>query len=122
MRKNGGGDFHRADRVASEIREIMALIVTRFSKEPRLSRGTITRVSMSADLRNATVFFTVFPGDDPEQYQEYFDRNRGALRKELASRIRIKYIPGLIFVHDSHGSEEERIERLLKGQLDAEEE
>lgn len=122
MRKESGGEYRRSDRVASEIREVMALVVNRFSKEPRLSRATITRVSMSHDLRNATIFFTVFPGDDPTLYQGYFDRNRGTLRKELASRIRIKYIPGLIFVHDSGGSDEDRIEQILRGQLPPEEE
>lgn len=121
MRREGG-DYRRSDRVASEIREVMALIVSRYSKEPRLSRATITRVSMSADLRNASVFFSVFPGDDPEVYQEYFDRHRGMLRKELASRIRIKYIPALVFIHDSKGSDEDRIERLLREHPSPEEE
>ena len=113
MKRDPG--YRRADRVSSEIHEILALILARFSREPRLSRATITRVTVSDDLRKATVYFRVFPGDDPTSCQEAFDRYRGMLRKELASRIRIKYIPDLIFIEDSGESEFERIERLLSG-------
>lgn len=114
MRQSGRGDFKRADRVASEIREVMALIVYRHAKDPRLSRATITRVTMSSDLRNATVYFTVFPGEEPELYQEVFDRTRGALRMELARRIRLKYVPGLVFLYDTDGSPEDRIDQILR--------
>ncbi len=113
MKRDSG--FRRADRVSSEIHEILAVILSRFSKEPRLSRATITRVALSSDIRKATVFFRVFPGEDPGAFQEAFTRYRGTLRKELASRIRIKYIPELNFVEDAEENALDRIERLLEG-------
>jgi len=113
--------FRRADRVASEIREIMAVVVARYFREPRIASVTITKVRLSDDLRNATVFFSVFPGEDPEIVGEALDRHAPTLRKELASRIRIKYIPRLTFARDGGEDEIGRIESLLSGEFGAEE-
>ncbi|MDA8149806.1 MAG: ribosome-binding factor A [Nitrospiraceae bacterium] len=105
--------FRRADRVSGEIHEVMALILSRFSRDSRLSRATITRVALSGDLRKATIYYRVYPGEDPVACQEAFDRYCGGLRKELASRIRIKYIPALTFTLDADEEDPGRIERLL---------
>ncbi|MCL4486013.1 MAG: ribosome-binding factor A [Nitrospirae bacterium] len=99
----------------------MAMILSRFSREPRFSRATITRVTLSGDLRKATIFYRLFPGEDPTLCQEAFDRHLGGLRKELASRIRIKYIPTLNFLLDTGETDSERIERLLASQNSGEE-
>ena len=111
MRKEFG--FRRADRVASEIREIMATVVARYFREPRIASVTITRVRLSDDLRNATVFFAVFPGEDPQSMGEILERHSPILRKEMARQLRIKYIPRLSFVHDNGNDEEGRIESLF---------
>ncbi len=105
--------FRRSDRVSAEIHEVMALILSRFSRDSRLSRATITRVALSGDLRKATIYYRVYPGEDPAACQEAFDRYCGGLRKELASRIRIKYIPALTFTLDADDTDPARIERLL---------
>ena len=111
MRKDYG--FRRADRVASEVREILALVVARYFREPRIASVTITKVRLSDDLRNASVFFAVFPGEDPKGVGEILERHSPILRKEMARHLRIKYIPRLSFVHDDGNGESERIESLL---------
>ncbi len=111
MRKDYG--FRRADRVASEVREIMALVVARYFREPRIASVTITKVRLSDDLRNATVFFAVFPGEDPKATGEILERHSPVLRKEMAKHLRIKYIPRLLFVYDDGNDEAGRIDTLL---------
>ncbi len=114
MKQNPG--FRRADRVSAEIHEVLAMVLSRYSREPLLSRATITRVTLSGDLRNASVYYRLYPGEDPALCQEAFERHRGGLRKELASRIRIKYIPALTFHLDAGETDLDRIERLLANQ------
>ncbi|MHB1604816.1 MAG: ribosome-binding factor A [Leptospirales bacterium] len=89
--------YRRADRVASEIREVLALVLSRFAPEPSLGRLTITNVTLSDDLKVARIFYSVFPGESPELYRLALLRYRGLIRKELSRQIRMKTIPLLEF-------------------------
>lgn len=94
-------EYRRADRVSSEIREIVALILTRFSAEPSLGRLTIVHVNLTDDLKVARIFYTVFPGEDPRQYERMLNRYKGLIRKEMGKRLRMKWVPDLAFVTPS---------------------
>ena len=62
---------------------------------------TITDVDVSADLRNATVAYSVL-GDDlkAREAQLFFRRHAGEIRKEVSSKVILKYSPKLTFTRD----------------------
>ena len=62
---------------------------------------TITGVDVSADLRNATVAYYVI-GDElnAREAQHFFRKHAGEIRKEVSSKVILKYSPKLSFVRD----------------------
>ena len=92
----------RAERVSNLIRQEISVLLLEQVNDPRLrSLISVTRVSTSADLRQAKVFISVL-GDqkDKEQILEGFKAASGFLRRELASRLTLRYVPELSFRFD----------------------
>lgn len=58
-------DTARARKLADRIRVVVAETLDRRIKDPRLGFVTITDTRVTGDLRDATVFYTVF-GDETE--------------------------------------------------------
>lgn len=96
--------FRRADRVSSEIRETVASVLVRINHEPPLSRVTITGVAVSDDLRHARIFYSLFPGEDPELYRRALERLKGRIRSELGRLIRLKSVPEIDFFYSDPSS------------------
>ena len=90
--------YRRADRVSSEIREIVALVLSRFSAEPALGRLTIIFVNLPDDLKVARIHYSVFPGEDPQYYGRLLTRHKGLIRKEVGKLLRMKWVPDIEFV------------------------
>ena len=77
---------------------------------------SITKVNVSSDFSNATIYISIFPVKDPENVLNSFAMKKNILRKRLAEKIRhqLRKIPDLIFVLDDSADYAERIENLLK--------
>jgi ribosome-binding factor A len=104
----------RTRRVAELVRsELGPLLIAEF-QDPSAGLLTVTRVEMTPDLLTARVFVSVFGGQDPEALLERIERSRGALRKALASRVRLKYNPELFFVLDPGPDHQDLIDRLIE--------
>jgi ribosome-binding factor A len=109
---------HRATRVADQVRIEVAEILMRKTKDPRLSSVTVTDVDLTADLRQAHVYFTSLTAQTPEQVQEIqsgLERAAGFIRSELGRRLQLRYTPELTFHHDLSGPKRDRILTLLAG-------
>lgn len=110
----------RAERVAGEIRGIVAEIVARQAiKDPRVRDAalvTITRVNLSGDLRQAHLFFTVHDAGEAarERVRRGFESASGFLRREIGARLRMKVTPSLTFEFDRGFEEAEKVELLLR--------
>jgi ribosome-binding factor A len=104
----------RAERVGDQIlREISDLLLKKV-KDPRLKGVTITEVRLSRDLRNGTVYYSLFAeGEDREHAQKGFESAQGFIRKEIGERLRLRYVPKIQFKYDSSLEYGQRIERLL---------
>jgi ribosome-binding factor A len=103
----------RTRRVAELVRtELSRLLLAEF-QDPEAGLLTVTRVEMTPDLMTARVFLSVF-GGDPAALLERIERQRGALRRALASRIRLKYNPELFFALDPGPEHQDRIDRLIE--------
>jgi ribosome-binding factor A len=107
-------DFSRVDRLSSQIsRELSAMLIG-FTGLPAGLIISITDIELSRDLRYAKVFYSVFGDDEAIQKADRFfkDFNK-QIRQELASRIRIKFMPELHFEYDNSIERGQRINELL---------
>ncbi|WP_419998318.1 30S ribosome-binding factor RbfA [Streptomyces boninensis] len=96
-------DNPRAKRLADLIREVVAEKLMRGIKDPRLgSRVTITDTRVTGDLREATVFYTVY-GDDEERAAAAagLESAKGVLRSAVGAAAGVKHTPSLEFVADA---------------------
>ncbi|HHW93604.1 MAG TPA: 30S ribosome-binding factor RbfA [Clostridiaceae bacterium] len=108
--------MRRADRYGDEVYRILADIIYKKINDPRISGiASLTGVEVSGDLTVARVFYSVYGSDeDRKKASDAFDRAKGFLRKELASRMRSKKVPRLVFMEDMSLRYGESIDRLLK--------
>jgi ribosome-binding factor A len=103
-------------RVGEEIRHALAALFERDTlRDPALAgrRITVTEVRPSPDLRHARVYIVPLGGGDTAAVLEGLKRVKSFLRRELADRLQIRFIPELTFVADETFDEAERIARLL---------
>ncbi|MGQ0665912.1 MAG: 30S ribosome-binding factor RbfA [Nitrospiraceae bacterium] len=108
--------YKRADRVADQIRMEVADILMRKIKDPRVQSVTVTDVELTGDLRIAHVFVTTMEKDQAER--EVFaglSKASGFVRAELGRRLRLRYLPEVIFKKDVSGLRGDRILQLLDG-------
>ena len=105
----------RARRLAERVKEIVANALEHEVKDPRLGFVTVTDVRVTADLREATVFYTVF-GDGGEQAATAtaLESAKGVLRSEVGRQTGIKHTPSLAFVVDALPDTARHIDALLQ--------
>ena len=91
----------RTQRIESEIQRVLAALIAREVKDPRVGNVTITGVSVASDMGSARVFFTPFASrNPPEQVATGLARAAGYLRGELGRRLGLRHAPKLEFVFD----------------------
>jgi ribosome-binding factor A len=69
---------------------------------------------MSPDLKLATAYVMPLGGRDERPVLEALNRNRKALRAEVAHRVNLKFAPDLRFLRDETFDEAARIDALLR--------
>jgi ribosome-binding factor A len=105
---------HRQERVADEIRTLVAEIISLELKDPRIGFATVTRVDLSPDLHSARVFVSVLGSEDERrQTLEGLSSSAGYLRRQVGRCIRLRRVPELSFVLDRGPEESARLEALL---------
>jgi ribosome-binding factor A len=101
--------------LADLIREVVAQKLQRGVKDPRLgSHVTITDTRVTGDLREATVFYTVY-GDDAarEEAAKGLQSAKGVLRSAVGQAAGVKFTPTLTFVPDALPENAKTIDDLL---------
>ena len=109
-------DAPRARRLAKRIIQIVASTLEHEVKDPRLAMITITDARLTADLREATVYYTVL-GDEAERTATAaaLASARGVLRTAVGAQTGVRYTPSLAFVPDAVPEGAQRMEDLLAG-------
>jgi ribosome-binding factor A len=108
-------DNARAKKLADLIREVVAEKLQRGIKDPRLgTHVTITDTRVTGDLREATVFYTVY-GDEEERASAAagLESAKGILRSSVGKAAGTKFTPTLTFVADALPETAKNIEDLL---------
>ncbi len=108
-------DSARARRLAKRIVAIVATELQHQVKDPRLAMVTITAATVTPDLREATVFYTVYGDDDEIQGTAMaLASATGVLRSAVGAQTGIKFTPTLVFKLDTIPENAYRINELLE--------
>lgn len=105
---------YRTRRVAELIRAELSRLLLAEYQDAGSGLLTVTRVEVTPDLLIARVYLSIFGGRDPRGLLERLERDTGALRRALASRIKLKYNPELFFALDPGPEHQDRIDQLIE--------
>ncbi len=91
----------RGRKIEAQLQRVLAALITREVKDPRVGNVTITAVSLSADMGLARVFFIPFAGTHPpEEVRRGLTHAGGFLRGEAGRSLGLRHAPRLEFVLD----------------------
>src|SRR6516162_7617333 len=95
-------DAGRARKLADRIAQIVSEMLERRVKDPRLGFVTITDARITNDLREATVYYTVY-GSAEEQAgtAAALKSATGLIRSEVGRQTGLRHTPSLAFVRDT---------------------
>ncbi|MGZ4446492.1 MAG: 30S ribosome-binding factor RbfA [Nocardioides sp.] len=96
----------RVRKIADRIQVIVAEMLERRIKDPRLGFVTVTDVRVTGDSQQATIFYTVLDatGDDQAALAATaaaLESAKGLLRSEVAKQLGMRHAPSLEFIADA---------------------
>jgi len=109
-----GMAFKRKTRLSELILQEVSMLVQKL-KAPFLN-GILTlhSIELSNDLKVAVIYYSVLgESDDIEYTQTAMEQAQYSIRRKLGSRLRLKYIPQIIFKYDRTPERAGRINELL---------
>ncbi len=116
-------DAARTGRLAERISKIVAEMLERRIKDPRLGFVTVTEARLTPDLREAKVFYTVLgSAKDREETAAALRSATGVIRSEVGRLTGLKFTPTLEFVPDMLPESVKRIDDLVASALQADQE
>ncbi len=108
---------HRADRMSEDIQRELAAIL-REMKDPRLHDGIISvvRCDMAHDLSFCRVYISSMNGIETAKTAVKALKNaQGFIRRELGTRLKLRYAPALAFEATDSIEYSANISRILMG-------
>jgi ribosome-binding factor A len=113
--------YKRSARVGDQMRQEVADILMRKIKDPRIGFVTVTEVEISDDLRNAKIFVSTYGGDREETLKGLKSAS-AFIRAELGRRMRLRFIPEILFRYDETAERGAHIMEILHDLEDGKEE
>jgi ribosome-binding factor A len=112
----------RARKLEDRIAEIVAEMLERRVKDPRLGFVTITEARVTGDLREATVFYTVYgSADEVAGTVAALASATGLIRSEVGRQTGLKHTPSISFTRDTVPDTARTIEDLVARAREADE-
>ena len=104
----------RVVKLADQIKVIVAEMLERRIKDPRLGFVTVTDVRLTGDSREATVFYTVL-GSEAERAGTAVALHSatGLIRSQVGKQLGLKFTPTIEFVPDAVPENARQIDDLL---------
>ncbi len=111
----------RAYRVAEQVREILAMEIIA-SVDPRLKMVSLTGATISSDLREANIYWSVFGDNRHQEVADGLIAAKGRLRNILGKKLSLRVVPNLRFFHDNTLETMSEVEQLMNKVADKEKE
>jgi ribosome-binding factor A len=107
----------RQEQMASLLEGFVADLFVRRASDPRLREVVVTRSKISADLRNATVYYSVLGSgaraEAPPGVSLALEGAMGFIRSAMASGLPLRAVPRLRFVFDRNPAHAQAIQEIL---------
>lgn len=105
---------HRVEKVADSVRRELSRLLLFDVRDPKLRHVTITQVRMTADLKEARIYYD-WTGTEGERVdiEQRLEHAAPFLRRELAQTLTFKFVPRLFFHFDETRSLHDRATELL---------
>jgi ribosome-binding factor A len=100
-------------RVNVALRQVLGEAISRELADPRLGFVTVTTVEAAADLRSATVYYTVLEPARREASREALESATGVLQGRVGRELRTRHTPKLRFTYDEHQDRARALTRLI---------
>lgn len=92
----------RVRKIADRIQVVVAEMLERRIKDPRLGFVTVTDVRVTGDSQQASIFYTVLGEDeDRESTAAALESAKGLIRSEVAKQLGMRIVPTLTFIPDA---------------------
>jgi ribosome-binding factor A len=104
----------RVRKIADRIQVIVAEMLERRVKDPRLGFVTVTDVRVTGDSQQATIFYTVL-GEEEAQTgtAAALESAKGLLRSEVGKQLGMRHVPTLAFVPDALPESARHLDEVL---------
>ena len=104
----------RVRKVADRIHVVVAEMLERRIKDPRLGFVTVTDVRVSGDTQQASVFYTVL-GEEEQLAASAaaLESAKGLIRSEVGKQLGMRHVPTLEFIHEALPDTARHIDELL---------
>ena len=107
-------DDAKTRRLAERILKIVAELLERRIKDPRLGFVTVTEARLTNDLREAKVFYTVLgTPEEREDTAAALKSATGIIRSEVGRLIGLRHTPSIEFIADELPENSQRIDELV---------
>ncbi|MBF4160511.1 30S ribosome-binding factor RbfA [Nocardioides acrostichi] len=108
----------RVRKIADRIQVVVAEMLERRIKDPRLGFVTVTDVRVSGDSQHATIFYTVLgsPADQEAQMASTavaLESAKGLIRSEVGKQLGTRHVPTLDFVADALPESARHLDEVL---------
>lgn len=108
----------RVRKIADRIQVIVAEMLERRIKDPRLGFVTVTDVRVTGDTQQATIFYTVL-GETADAEGDLastaiaLESAKGLIRSEVGKQLGMRHVPSLTFVADALPEEARHLDEVL---------
>lgn len=106
----------RIERGNSQLKKKLSEIISFDLSDPRILENmvTVTKVSLSSDLKYAKVFVSVYGSGDPQEVLIALKKAEGHIKKLLAGKLEFRMMPTFDFVLDTSEDYSDKINKILK--------
>ena len=104
----------RVRKIADRIQVVVAEMLERRIKDPRLGFVTVTDVRVTGDTQQASIFYTVL-GEDAEREgtAAALESAKGLIRSEVAKQLGTRIVPTLTFIPDALPESARHLDEVL---------
>ena len=104
----------RVRKIADRIQVIVAEMLERRIKDPRLGFVTVTDVRVTGDTQQAEIFYTVLGAEtDLASTAAALESAKGLIRSEVGKQLGMRHVPSLTFVPDAIPENARHLDEVL---------